>query len=1344
MNLASTQTIPSSGQSASLAGLINQIKDGEAKKKQAVKSKGKNNIVVLNGKTTQRTRKKKDDEVSQGGLSQSSQNATTSIPPTQSPSSSLVNAFANPAIATPTTIAISSLLALAPVGITKISNQFIDRKYSEDFAQKLLSKELFSDKELAEIYDKAVSFLLNPDKIKMSKRLRSMYNNKKQLEDGEKEYRKLVLGTCRIIVSGKLPVLNWDGDGFQLFKNQNFVSATAPTEANVDRSNIATTALFLRRFKSFIKPYNQSTGANVDPKDIALYKFLTMRAGAWDGRSYRRIPRTPFWEKAADGSWAVGIHKEDAIDSTMAELGLGPEYEHPLVEAISYLGLGGVVDIKNGGQIHYKKPGDSKINGDKTQGRKFMRSVNETWEKLQSVSSDQSTVNHHLERLSKLSGEEFLKEYEKYVKDGQYKDIHLGGLIGELALLTKKAGINVLEVKMVPEYTISEEWDHSGEEPTLKNDFGMRYYLNEALDLKAEGKEWKSFLLDKFRPLSNNSYDKSRIPVTSRLWNKLTNSNDLHSIVKEFTLGAVFNSVSHAIDGINAMVNPDSPTYDYYKDLLRNLYKKYANAPEVLEHLSQLGQGYEALFEEIKDGKQVKKGIFKMADNGVKAPYIEFSGYFAKDAFERSPWGTVVAGGDSQSTDLIMILEAIDQAYEEREKAIESFQASKEFLSGIGKWKYTAAEEAKMLQIIQEDGLALGKKARGQIDLFNDKAKEHMLTCALKDGASAGYGSRPFAVKQNGDQYELVGPEYSDQYKGKIVSKEELYKIFEKVASPWYDARISTAPDVHQNNQQMAEVWHSLMGVDTDKLNTNILAEAIIGRNNTDRKWGASLLMPYHKWHDQLRETLEIKSPKGVFDLPTTFIRRAPEIGGTLGLAGAVLAMIGVAGEVYDNVAHDNKFDQSFRDMVAKAFSLSNLGLAITTAFVKPIFWPFQVLGSLLGISSGFLPSGRLQQYVALGSMAAWLFGSAREMGHDQCTFLDTPKAQDEAERKAEFTVENDFLQSGFEGKKTNYDIKGILTHRNRESSKLMGDLVEKKGWLPLFAKPFADLSWNINAFKDVIRDPKLLKLDNLVSVVNGFKYEPAPHSMPHLINMGGWISVGLLGATAAIQAISHFTKKDQEDGKTSSTANSAEETPSELQKISQKMKARGVKNGRTPAPSSRTLLDPRVTSKQKIAIENSGLDKAASAVGSLSALIPALVFILQGWLRSQNATGSRLFWATETGAQRWYRPDVLGKGLMISAGLQAASALGVTAGALGAYGSNTNVVGVVQSMNYLGAALALAFQSIGIKEGDAIGFIRDRLSLMPDGKGGYRPNSYMGDPLECHAVLSERKRANA
>jgi hypothetical protein len=226
MNLASTQTIPSSGQSASLAGLINQIKDGEAKKKQAVKSKGKNNIVVLNGKTTQRTRKKKDDEVSQGGLSQSSQNATTSIPPTQSPSSSLVNAFANPAIATPTTIAISSLLALAPVGITKISNQFIDRKYSEDFAQKLLSKELFSDKELAEIYDKAVSFLLNPDKIKMSKRLRSMYNNKKQLEDGEKEYRKLVLGTCRIIVSGKLPVLNWDGDGFQLFKNQNFVSAT--------------------------------------------------------------------------------------------------------------------------------------------------------------------------------------------------------------------------------------------------------------------------------------------------------------------------------------------------------------------------------------------------------------------------------------------------------------------------------------------------------------------------------------------------------------------------------------------------------------------------------------------------------------------------------------------------------------------------------------------------------------------------------------------------------------------------------------------------------------------------------------------------------------------------------------------------------------------------------------------------------------------------------------------------------------------------------------------------------------------------------------------------------------
>jgi hypothetical protein len=89
----------------------------------------------------------------------------------------------------------------------------------------------------------------------------------------------------------------------------------------------------------------------------------------------------------------------------------------------------------------------------------------------------------------------------------------------------------------------------------------------------------------------------------------------------------------------------------------------------------------------------------------------------------------------------------------------------------------------------------------------------------------------------------------------------------------------------------------------------------------------------------------------------------------------------------------------------------------------------------------------------------------------------------------------------------------------------------------------------------------------------------------------------------------------------------------------------------------------------------------------------------------------------------------------MISAGLQAASALGVTAGALGAYGSNTNVVGVVQSMNYLGAALALAFQSIGI---------RDRLSLMPDGKGGYRPNSYMGDPLECHAVLSERKRANA
>jgi hypothetical protein len=1183
---------------------------------------------------------------------------------------SFASALANPMVATPGAFALSAVAVLSPKAINKIIKAgSANKDYTTNVVAKALLKESpLSDKEIGELYTRAINFILHPEQIELPRTLKEMYTTSEQQVKAEHEYRKLVTRMSSMLVSGYLPMLTFDYDGFQGYKSPFFVSATGATMHNADRNNILTMPLALNRMRSIVKGYMHAhPNEKIDPDNLALYWILSMRSVAWDGESNLRVLTTPFWNNREFEDMMIdeaGVYGKGGIDSFYTEMGIGPEYEGIVNKVISQVGFGGPVQIKNGGEIKFYKGG--------VENKQFFRDIAGEIESANRRTSPEATS--HINRLMVLSGPEFLHEYKRYLPGGDLGHINLGGYIPEIAMVTARAGIGIMEVKMVPQHVLDKEWEQLEVAPTYTNDRKIASYAKEAMVIQAKGGDWKSFLNKKFTFLKEATAD-DQAKITTHLWNVLQNANSAKDFAVQARRGSVFMVTSHAIDSLNSFASSSEKEFDFYKrQILLKIVDKYF--PNWQDRLS-------------------------VADNGVQAPYLEVSGKTDKaDAFKDIPsYSIQVGGGDSIGTDLKMIYKGINDAYRKRDLIKARFDHTKAYFQSIGAWPDMAKEqEEQLIRSIVDNGIELGKVARGQIQLEYDKSLEHIIALGQADKQEGPFG----LIKIADQKYQLVGDEFGS-YKGQTLSTTELNKVLLEKAVPWYRERISFAPDTHQNVKQMADAFHSLLGLDPDKIDHNVLNELILGKNNNENRWGASFLMLNHEWQDQVDKLLGVRTPKNVKGLPATFIRNSPVIGGSISLLGAGLSVIGVVGEIYDNIKHENKYDSSFRDMIAKGFSVANLGLALTTVFIKSVVWPFQILGSLLGITSGFLPAGHVQQYAALGSMISWLFGSAREIGQNDSSFIDFFVNKNRKKMLDEFTYEDPRFMSGpKEGGKTYYDIKTILSLNGRVSRDRIKAMV-KAGVPKWIAKTITDFRWNIDALRDVIKEPKLISFTEKLSATNGVEYKGAPHSMAHFLNTGGWVALSLLAVTGALQAISSLLKS-KEAHKNDLNENSL------------------IQNVQTSSPDINvpfTYVGSKAVSKQS-SNGPTTLDKISTFVGGLSATIPAIVFFVQGRLRSQNANANRLLWARETGEQVRFRPGVIGNGLVAASLGQGLSAIATSMTGLGIFGTSSFIPHITQSLYNLGGGLALAFQGLGVKDGDSIGYVRDRLYKMGAG--------YMGD----------------
>ncbi|MDX1919812.1 MAG: hypothetical protein SFU25_03645, partial [Candidatus Caenarcaniphilales bacterium] len=477
---------------------------------------------------------------------------------------------------------------------------------------------------------------------------------------------------------------------------------------------------------------------------------------------------------------------------------------------------------------------------------------------------------------------------------------------------------------------------------------------------------------------------------------------------------------------------------------------------------------------------------------------------------------------------------------------------------------------------------------------------------------------------------------------------------------------------------------------------------------------GSNYMMLCHDSDPRIEKILGVTKSENVQGLKGAFIRNSPVIGGNISNIGALMSVLGVLAEIYDNVNHDNTFDSASRNFIAKGFSLANLGLFITTTAIKPIFWPFQVLGSLLGVSSGFVPSGTVQQFMALGSITSSLLGWAREISWGETLFIDGYINDNETREKLNYQDPRFVSETNGIGEKTYFDIKGLHSLHQGKTEERMKALTEsfmKFGFgrktSAMLAKPIDDFRWNVDALIDVVREPGLLKFTNRLNATNGFKYEKSPISMSHFVNVGGWTALGLMGLTGALHLVDHFRSKEKEK---------------------QEMLAEEI-NSQNLRPiigiDGKVLFDPRLSVPQvpiNHPLNDSAIHKAASFMTGIAALVPALIFLVRANLRRQNASGNRLTWSRENGEQVRYQPGVLGNSLLISSSLQALSALSVSFSGLGLFGSNSSwLTNLSQSVYNLAGGLALASMGNAVQQGDSIGYVRDRLKREKLG--------YMGDP---------------
>lgn len=1271
------------------------------------------------------------------GNSNGTNSSQTSLVATNVPgNNALTQAFLNPNTASVLGFLVSTLGVLGiNFGIKQYKNLTADTTETTKVAKALLNAETLSKEEIAQIYSRALDFILNPEKIKLPKCLDSMYPTKADKIEALKEYKKFVIGFSKALLSGHIPMFTFDWDGTKASKTAFFVSFTGATNSDEDRANVQSEMLYMNKLKGLAQIYNDHIRKpdedKIDSKELALYHILSMRSVGWDGQSFYRVQRTPQMNGEQPGSYSNG-----SIDGICAELGLDPKLvlealKNPdkvsIFDTISIAGFGGPLRIKNGGDIEFVSA-DGKTG---KEGAAYFAYVGEIFNRADRDSS--SNAAEHRAKLQKITSiNDFIKEYEDYLPGGSKENVKIGGYFEELAFVTSKLGLGVLERKGVPKYLLEKEWHDKARRPSWRNDLLLAHYLEEAKEIDLRGGDWKSYLREKFVGIQKGAAPTNgQVEIPQSLFKVFNQASSFTEFKNEARQASLFMITSHAIDGLDRFVNVSAKTYDYYKEvILKGIVQKYlAKEGELVKDLA-----YGELPEICKDVASIK-GLLRfkvnIANNGDKAPYLEVSPEVNKasafaDLMKKQRYLIQIGAGDSQGTDAGMLVSAINDGYSKGKLGAEQFKNNIiPFMKEKGATIDTSAVSS-IAKEMEDKGLGLSIKVRGQIDLQNDTALNHYITQAINkentpfhlqvDYSSDGEAIR--SIQLVGKEFgttETIDPSCVEYIKGKYTLKKgdnRLRQLLLEKAVPFYEERIVSATDVHQNDSMTSSVLHLMFGNDPDKIDHSALASEISAGNDPQHlRWGANYMMLCHESDERVEKILGVTKSNNVQGLKGAFIRNSPVIGGSISNIGALMSIIGVVGEIYDNITHDNKYDDSFRNIITKGFSLANLGLFITTTAIKPIFWPFQVLGSLLGISSGFVPPGNVQQFMALGSITSSLLGWAREISWGETLFIDGYLNEKDARGKLNYQDPRFMSATNGIGEKTYLDIKGINSlHQGKTEDRMKGltEFFMKFGFgrkaSAFLAKPIDDFRWNMDALVDVVREPGVLKFTNRLNATNGFKYEKSPISMSHFVNLGGWATLGLMGLTGIL----HFVHDVQFKNK---NKDANEDTT--LKNIKPLIGANG-----------KVLFDPRLSftpENNQSTDKDSVVHKMASLVAGMAALVPALIFIVQANLRRQNASGNRLSWSTENGRQVRYQPGVLGNSLLIASSLQALSALSVSFSGFGLFGNAPWLTNISQSVYNLAGGLALAAMGKAVEQGDSIGYVRDRLKLERYG--------YMGDP---------------
>lgn len=1210
--------------------------------------------------------------------------------------------LSNPMLATPAAGFLSTLGIIGPkFALNTIKNDQSKIEYTQNLIDNLFGDKPLTPEQQKALFSNLMEYVKNPDAIKVPDSYLSLFPSQKQKEFAKAEYQKAAHRLASIFLLYPLRVFS-DADGTLCFKSADFVAGTAVCTSVTDREALMCFAYLLRKMNMSLKDYYQKIHGR-DFSDVAIkqmersFSLATMRS-IFGGPSYYRVPVTlgSEYEIGEDGKLILTQGKwwSSTIDSPLSEVGarLMPRLKNgmsSLLEIMDISAFGSLVTVEGGKDII--------INDILRKGALNM----------QTAFNDKSVdADSHFKKLSQLTGEEFKTAYQSYIS-GENKNVKLG-FFNEIQLAAKAMGGQVLEVKMMPEWMMDEEWKDKNKNPRLDH-YSEIAELVENL-VKNNPANWRAELKKRITPLSVD--ENNKLLVSTQLFNQIDKCSNIAEFRDKFLTGSPIFVTIHAVDSHGNFMTPENSEYNSTKELLKDIWRKYA---EVLG----------------LDISNIKKYV---ADNGHKAPYCElaFVDFDKSGLIKRSAYFIEAFLGDSQGTDFPASILASVYAYEkegEIDAALNNVLREMTVATGIDQ---TNLPQEQRERLKQQARMGMAVSPRGQIDTTSNASIKVYAETGLKSDKG------PFALQGKGskdkegyyEDYILAGDLFGDKYRNQTITKAQLkevtaekatesnilYKALKELAVPYF-TKVTVRPgDVHSHLQLWRNILLDLFGEDSSKIDSEYLFNQLMPEEYR--------LDPYQGGYFNLRQANEpailkffgIEAQKNPRSLQAKIIYNTPTIGSYMALTGALMSVAGVGGKFYDNITHNNKWEDSFSDLLAKGFSLANLGLAMGSTFIQTQFFPFQVLGSAVGIGSGFLPSGNVQQYLALSSMAFALLGNATQSTFGYGSFIDSISSSQAENFEASLGFKDSSLLSGPKGSGSpNYfDPKVPASQVNLMTSKLHEKMIR---WLydnlkvnPKLAgfatKPIADFAGNLKMLQQTFQEPRLLQFLDKDSATNGMKYKGSPHSMPHFLNTAGFSILGLLGISAGLQAFNYFNKEKDKTQK-------ALEQDKQAKSINKVNLLQFLKNDKAPLTNSPFLLDPKADlykiPKKNDATDNKvdenfttdNLSKAASVISALGSFIPAIVFLVQGLLIRQNALATRATWTDPSGKEIKYRPNGIGTGLAVSACFQGLSSLISGAASLGAFGNNNALVlNISQSLYNLFAASALAASACNVLGG--------------------------------------------